>query len=256
MPLEAGARMFFSMNELYRGWAVQPKVILHVGAHKAEEFSSYKDLGPTKTYWIEANPILASQLSVLFKGDTSQEVIEAAAWDQDGLELELIITNNTQSSSILKLKKHRDLYPDIFEETRVKVQTKRLDTLLLDKIAPDFINLDIQGSELRALMGAQNLLANCKWIYSEVNKVEIYEGCCLVEDLDKYLSDLGFRRECTRWFSDHGWGDALYVHQEKSNRTTIKNKYYMVYYQTKWYIRKIIGFSLSKLQTFIHKLAS
>ena len=248
--------MFFLMNELYRGWAVRPKVILHVGAHKAEEFSTYKDLSPSKTYWIEANPTLASQLSVHFKGDNSQEVIEAAAWDQDGLELELIITNNTQSSSILELKKHKDLYPDIFEKKRVKVQTKKLDTLLLNKIAPDFINLDIQGSELKALMGAQSLLANCKWIYTEVNKVEIYEGCCLVEDLDKYLSDLGFRRECTRWFGHDGWGDALYVHQEKSKKRTIKNKYYMIFFQTKWHSRKIIHFFLSKLRTLIRKISS
>jgi len=245
--------MFLSMNELYRGWGVQPKVIMHVGAHKAEEFSSYKDSGSTKTYWIEANPILASQLSLRFKGDNSQEVIEAAAWDQDGLELELIITNNTQSSSLLNLNIHMDLYPDIFEDSRVRVQTSRLDTLLLDKIAPDFINLDIQGSELKALMGAQDLLVNCKWIYCEVNKVEIYEGCCLVEDLDKYLSAFGFERKWTRWFSNHGWGDALYVCLEKSNKRTIKNKYYMAYYEMKWHIRKIIYFLLNKLQTFIRK---
>ena len=45
---------------------------------------------------------------------------------------------------------------------------------------------------------------------TEVNREELYENCCLVEDLDSYLKNYGFSRVKTFW-GGGTWGDAFYA---------------------------------------------
>jgi hypothetical protein len=78
--------------------------------------------------------------------------------------------------------------------------------------------VDIQGVELRALKGLGSRITEFNWIYTEVNKSEVYRGCSLVEDLDIYLARQGFKRISTRWEIGKGWGDAIYAN-EKVNIT-------------------------------------
>jgi hypothetical protein len=51
------------------------------------------------------------------------------------------------------------------------------------------------------------------FIQSEVNVEELYEGCCLIDELDNYLNSYGFKRIVTAMWDDGavGWGDALYI---------------------------------------------
>lgn len=76
----------------------------------------------------------------------------------------------------------------------------------------DFLNMDIQGAELKALRGMGDILKQFKWAYLEVNKAELYKGCALVEDIDLYMLSYGFRRVETSW-TGAMWGDALYCHK-------------------------------------------
>ena len=57
----------------------------------------------------------------------------------------------------------------------LSVQSSRLDTLLQGATHQfDFINLDIQGEELRALRGLGDRIRGVRWIYCEVNKNPLY----------------------------------------------------------------------------------
>ena len=58
-----------------------------------------------------------------------------------------------------------------------------------------------------------SLLNNFKFVQSEVNLEELYEGCCLIDELDEYLKGYGFERKITKLWDDGavGWGDALYI---------------------------------------------
>ncbi len=53
----------------------------------------------------------------------------------------------------------------------------------------------------------------CSSSQSEVNLEELYEGCCLIDELDEYLKSFGFERKITKLWDDGavGWGDALYI---------------------------------------------
>jgi FkbM family methyltransferase len=191
-------------------WKVKPTSILHIGAHMAEESDQYQSLQWGSVVWIEAQKELAERLSEKFKG-TNQRVIHTAIWDTDNLELNLNITNNSQSTSLLELGTHREDYPDVKVSKIEIVKTSRIDSLFDKETIPEFINIDIQGAEIQALKGFGELLHSVKYVYSEVNKKEVYVDCANVSEVDEYLKLFGFKRIITRWVPLKGWGDAFYM---------------------------------------------
>jgi FkbM family methyltransferase len=201
--------MLIPVSDLVKYWSVFPKTILHVGAHEGEEMTEYRNYWTPEIYWIEAQPEKAREVARLASG-SKDKVIEAAVWDVDDAELQLNIMNNTQSSSLLNLGTHTKEHPDVEFSHSITVYTKRLETLIPEDFNPEFIALDIQGAELHALRGFGNRIENVKWIYTEVNREYLYDGCCLIGDLDAYLSKFDFKRVATRW-TRNNWGDALYV---------------------------------------------
>jgi FkbM family methyltransferase len=176
------------------------KGIIHVGAHLLEENSLYRKLN-LDVFWIEANPKIAA----LFPNVTCAVVSDVVE------DVEFIISNNTQSSSLLKMKHHSIVYPNIIEVEKIKTKTTTLNDLIKNPEKYDAINLDIQGAELKALKGATNILPFIRAIYSEVNKEELYENCAKIEEIDTFLKSYGFNRIMTRWEGNTGWGDALYT---------------------------------------------
>ena len=58
----------------------------------------------------------------------------------------------------------------------------------------DVLVLDTQGSELLVLKGATSLLPHIKYVRAEVADFEAYEGCCKLDDMDKFFKEHGFRR--------------------------------------------------------------
>jgi hypothetical protein len=83
----------------------------------------------------------------------------------------------------------------------------------IDLSKHDGLVMDVQGVELRVLKSLGSLLNNFKFVQSEVNLEELYEGCCLIDELDEYLKSFGFERKITKLWDDGavGWGDALYI---------------------------------------------
>lgn len=191
----------------------RPKGIIHVGAHLMEERSDYLSHGLSNTIWIEANPKVYSMIESI-NGLSSERVFNFAVSDSDDVPINLNVTNNGQSSSILELEKHKIHHPHIFVSETIEVKTIRMDTLLgrnnisLDNY--DFLNIDIQGAELLALKGFGDLLNNIKYIYTEINTNELYKDCALVNEIDDYLFNFGFTRVETS-MTDFEWGDAFYI---------------------------------------------
>jgi FkbM family methyltransferase len=181
--------------------------VVHVGAHQAEERDRYLSAGFSNRVWIEANPVLIEDLKTNF--GAVDEVLSSAVWSSPGQKLTLKITNNSQASSLLSMKRHLEEHPEVRLEREIQVVTETLDNLLgVRKVS--FLNLDIQGAELHALEGFCEGLPFTEVISSEVNFIEIYENCPMVGDLDDFLATYGFQRILTRRLI-HGWGDALYA---------------------------------------------
>lgn len=210
--------MFIPVSELQSDWNVSVNGVLHVGAHTGEEAVQYENAGWTPVIWVEAQPGLARNLRQKLNPELHR-VLEAAIFDKNDIELSMKISSNSQSSSLLNFGTHKLDYPEITMTNNLTVITKRLDTLIDKKNIPNFINLDIQGVELKALKGLGTLITNIKYIYTEVNRLNVYEDCSNIHDIDDFLSLQGFRRATTRWQWLEGWGDALYVRDEEPSRS-------------------------------------
>lgn len=213
--------MLIPVSELQEDFNIKPKQILHVGAHLAEESKDYTEYFQAPVIWVEAQPELCKKLKQSLDM-VLNSVIEACVLDQNDLVVTLNVTSNSQSTSILQFGTHSNTYPDVRVTESVTVRTKRLDSLLNGKKVPDFINLDIQGVELKAIMSLGVLIDQVEVIYTEVNKRQVYVGCSLIQDIDAYLKKYGFRRIATRWKRRSGWGDALYVNQKIPRRNLIQ----------------------------------
>jgi FkbM family methyltransferase len=240
--------MFFSIKEIVNYWNIQPKQILHVGAHNAEEYNDYKSQKPETIYWVEANPNKVLELRDKLLRDPINHIFEAAAWSTTGQKLELIITNNGESTSLLEFQEHFNLYPEIREEARVEVLTKKLDELFPKEFCPQFINIDIQGAELHALRGANRLLRDCSMLYLEVNNRELYIGCPHVNEIDEFLSDYDFVRSATRWWKNDGWGDAIYTKRNLNKNKFSFSKYSIFLNQAKWNFMRLLRIIFSFLK--------
>jgi FkbM family methyltransferase len=208
--------MLIPYNEIIEKWDLSLKNILHVGAHEGEEHDAYFENGAESVIWIEANPSIAEALSK--KVDARNKVFIEVISDVDGNEVEFNFTNNGQSSSILKLGTHKQLFPSIVVTDIKKMKTKSIETLFIENNLSlkdiDFVNLDIQGAELLALKGMGADIKNIKAIYTEVNTEYVYEDCALMTQIDDYLANFNFARVATKMWQDHPWGDALYINKE------------------------------------------
>ncbi len=204
--------MLIEPTELLSKFGVKPGGILHVGAHKGEMFSKYNQVWSSKGIkfiWVEALPDLAEFL-VNFLPSEMNKVINAVVWDKNDLIMDFNISSNLQSSSLLNFELHSQSYPEIKMIKTIKVKTKRLDGLIQPSDNIDLLVLDLQGAELNALIGLGVELGRVNWIVCEVNRSNVYEGNPLVEEIDNYLVNFGFKRIATRW-TPNGWGDALYA---------------------------------------------
>ena len=217
--------MLIPMQKLVRQFPLNITGILHIGAHECEELKDYQAVGVdvNKTYWVEAMPDKVAFCKERYcKGadntnSNSIHIYQAVIDEKDGGSVTFNITNNGQSSSILEFGSHSTSHPQVHVVKKVAMQTTRMDTLIERENIPiaslNFVNLDIQGVELRALKSMEKYLQHVQYIYTEVNTEEVYKGCNLIVEIDDYLRRFGFNRVAQHIYSQFGWGDAFYIKQ-------------------------------------------
>ena len=240
--------MLFDLIKLAKRWNVNPKKILHVGAHEGEELEQYRKLQFEKITWVEAQPNKVVFLKSKFNLEEC-EVIEAAVWDEVGVQQKLKVTSNSQSTSLLDLELHKYFYPSIIVESEIHVTTTTLDHLFPEQRF-DFISLDIQGAELNALKGFSEGLKYATWIYTEVNKEELYSNCGLVHEIDDFLAHYGFKRVATRW-TVFPWGDAFYCKSSSLGKRRITIKLLWSLHQSRYNI----GLGILKAKNKLRRIA-
>lgn len=206
--------MLIDFRKLFPKYGIAPKGVLHIGANVGEEAPVYDELGIKKVLWIEANEKIVPTLilNTISKFGLGHRVKNICVSDVENESVVFHISNNgSQSSSILELGTHKIAHPEVHYVEDIHMKTARIDNHLSNDYEYDFLNIDLQGAELKALRGMGDLLHKFKWAYLEVNKQELYKGCALVEDIDLYMLGFGFYRAETKWCGNTGWGDALYI---------------------------------------------
>lgn len=213
--------MLIRVRDLHYRFNVRPKSIIHVGAHDAEEHAAYSEHGWRPVVWVEMLHKKYVALKERFAGDEFNQVYHAACWDINGVTPRPYIASNFQSSSLLKPKLHSSEYPEITFAEGPDIVTSRVDRILPARSTFDFINLDVQGAELRVLKGFGDRLNHARWLYLEVNIAELYSGSVLLPQLDAFLTEHGFSRVALRLADNPSWGDALYMRRERFSNLAI-----------------------------------
>lgn len=185
-----------------------PRGVIQAGSHHGEEIPLWESMGihhchfePVSENWrilTEKFPKANAWPAALGRLHNTRAVIHTET------------VNGGQSCSLLKPKDHLRILPWIKFDGEEEVLVVSLDGLGLKWTEYNFLYLDVQGYELEVLKGAEKTLAGIDFIFTEVNRAEVFEGCGQIGEVDAFLADQGFRRVETEW---HGgeFGDALYI---------------------------------------------
>lgn len=211
--------MYISIKKIIDEYNLNIKGIVHIGGCKGEELFSYYKSKIKNIILVEANPDLIKGLN--FKKFIYNNFLRMnisienfAAFNQNDQIMNLNITNNLQSSSVLNLLKHSELYPNIIVKKKTKIITKTINKIFEENYDIknfNFLNLDIQGAELKAMEGCSEILSSIDAVYTEINFEELYEGCPHVNEIDLFLNEFKFKRVLTKTPDHPSWGDALYL---------------------------------------------
>ena len=196
--------------------------ILDAGASDGRISKRLIRLFPNATaYLFEPNPAYAPALRTLSQEDRRYQPFTCALADREG-DLTFYETEALGGCSLFK--------PMDQETTRVStVPTVTIDGWSESQGWPplELLKFDIQGGELSALKGGQQVLdGSVLLVYCEVWFNRVYEGAAVFSEVDLFLRDHGF--ELYNFYSpkcDENdmllWGNAIYRHRQKLGRPVI-----------------------------------
>lgn len=221
-----GKPRMFDLTILLDKHGIAPRGVIHIGAHEGREANTYAAMGVDTMLFVEANPAVYRTLENNLQNHPQARAFNVAMSDLDGMAT-LHVTSMDQSSSILPLGQHSDIYPSIVETDTIEVTARTLDSLLSDNDIDarnyNILNLDIQGAELLALRGAEQTLTHIDAINTEINYAELYRGGAHIDALDDFLDVHGFTRVATTTPFHPTWGDALYIRKPTLSMSTLGN---------------------------------
>jgi FkbM family methyltransferase len=186
----------------YNSAVKESKGILHIGAHLAEEAELYHFHNKT-VVWVEANPELYNKLNEIVKRYKKQMAINALISDKKDKYYDFKISNNSEgiSSSIFDFGPYHQGKKSLWKGDFKMIKSIGLKSETIKSIYEKYglkeknlylLVLDIQGSELLALKGAEEILDDYNYVWTEVSTVEIYKGGVLWPKLKKFINDRGF----------------------------------------------------------------
>lgn len=206
--------MLLNFKELVKKHNLKFNKVIQVGAHWGQEYEDYVLCGAGEIIFIEPCHKAFDVLEQKFGNNPIVKLLNYACGSpNDPLEMEMFTGDETinkgMSNSLLKPAKHLQLHPEVEFPNKEMVLVSTLDAILCGDYSCDLLVMDCQGYEGNVLKGATNVLKNVKYVYTEVNKDEVYEDCTRVEELDGLLHE--FKRvETGRWVGN-SWTDALYI---------------------------------------------
>lgn len=202
--------MLLNFPSLVKKYSIKADGCIHVGAHHAQEHADYVIAGIKQFVYIEPCAAAFNVLKNKFGAHHHIKLFNFACGD---VECEQVMytgsQNEGQSNSLLKMAKHTQIHPGITLPNTEIVTVKRLDNLGLINKGYQLLVMDCQGFEGRVLMGARETLNQVNYVYTEVNRDEVYHGCTMVGELDQLLNE--FERIETGTWVGGMWSDALYI---------------------------------------------
>ncbi|AWN17517.1 Methyltransferase FkbM [Salinisphaera sp. LB1] len=137
----------------------------------------------------------AAVYQAVFDEDRRARLVIAALGPEPG-EAEIHRSARDDSSSLLPITAAQDaLFPGTAEAGTETIRVARLaEHLSAEAIGtPALLKLDVQGFELQALAGCEDLLERFTWVYVECSFIELYVGQAFADEVIAWLRERGFQ---------------------------------------------------------------
>jgi FkbM family methyltransferase len=189
---------------------VKPIGIIHVGANTCQELPLYLAHGIHNRLWIE--PMTELEFP-------NKETIIHVAIGEKNEEISVVYqaSNNNESTSLLKPIKHIEMYNNInFNLAKIPTKIVTLEEVIKNNLGGgqnfNYLVLDIQGMELKALKGLGQYANHFDVIITEAYIDELYEDCGKLIEIQQLLTDYQMVEFIAEPYK--GWGDAAFIKKD------------------------------------------
>ena len=201
---------------ILKAMGIQPKTVIHVGSHHAQDQLEYERIGAKEIFWCEADPAC---VSIIKERYPNSRVIEGLFWSEVGMSLDFWVMQDRAQNSIFQ--------PRMKEAAldRIKLTTTTLDVEFAntDLIKPIMLVLDVQGAELEVLKGASNLISKVEFLVCEITDVSSKSFFSVSQKtIENYLRNFGLVPILKRLSHNKEYFDLLLVRRNLFSRIKIR----------------------------------
>jgi FkbM family methyltransferase len=173
--------------------------IVDIGANRGQfALCARRHYPAAKIYSFEPLAKPAGVYRRLFRNDANARLVNKAISARPG-PASMHVSRWDVSSSLLPFAQaQHDNFPFTEESCRESILAATLSECLdaTAILAPALLKLDVQGYELVALQGCEDLLPLFRFVYVEASFIELYEGQALASEVMAYLLGKEFKLLC------------------------------------------------------------
>lgn len=172
------------------------RTVVDIGANRGQFALVARQCQPhARIISFEPLPAAAAKFRAVFAGDDRVTLHEVAIGPAPG-NATIHVSRRDDSSSLLPITSTQvALFPGTGEVATATVRVAPLREFIpaADIQAPALIKLDVQGYELEALRGCEDLLDRFAYVYAECSFVELYAGQSLADEVTSWMRERGFK---------------------------------------------------------------
>lgn len=170
--------------------------VVDIGANRGQfALVARRCLPHARVISFEPLPAAAVKFRAVFAGDDRVTLHEVAIGPAPG-DATIHVSKRDDSSSLLPITATQvALFPGTEETSTAVVRVAPLREFIpaADIQTPALLKLDVQGYELEALRGCEDMLGQFACVYAECSFVELYAGQAKADEVIAWLRERGFR---------------------------------------------------------------
>lgn len=205
-------------------------IIFDIGACEGEDSIRYAKLFPNaKVYAFEPRPdnISSARKNIEKYQCTSIELTEVALSDEIGTAIFHLSSGHPEgatdtswnrynkSSSLLQpvVGENQKYWPRLQFNESIEVKTITLENFCSSNEIRhiDFIHMDVQGAEMKVLVGSGSFINKIKAVWMEVEDISLYQEQPLRDEVETFMKEHGFVKILEQEALAGIYGDQLYV---------------------------------------------
>lgn len=171
------------------------RLVVDIGANRGQFALVARRCFPkARIVAFEPLPEPASTFVTVFRNDRLVRLHDVAIGPY-AAETVMHLSDQDDSSSLLPTTAMQNtVFPGTATTGTTRVRVTRLTHWLAVEMieTPALLKLDVQGFELQALIGCEDLLERFRWVYAECSFVELYASQALADSVIVWLHERGF----------------------------------------------------------------